>query len=181
MGLGLGWAGGIWGYSSLTELSKRKTFLFLLLKLFDMAPKSNAVNKAQNAKKAALKGVQGKTVRKIRTTTQFRIPKTLKLARAPKYTRKSVPHVPRMDQYRVIRQPLNTETSMKKIEDHNTLTFIVDVKANKNQIKQSVKQLYDVDAQKVNTLIRPDGSKKAYVRLTADVDALDIANRIGFI
>jgi large subunit ribosomal protein L23Ae len=61
------------------------------------------------------------------------------------------------------------------------LTFIVDVKANKNQIKQSVKKLYDVDALKVNTLIRPDGSKKAYVRLTADVDALDIANRIGFI
>ncbi|SAM08268.1 hypothetical protein [Absidia glauca] len=146
-----------------------------------MAPKSNVANKAQAAKKAALKGVHGKTVRKIRTATQFRIPKTLKLARAPKYTRKSVPHVPRMDQYRVIRQPLNTESSMKKIEDHNTLTFIVDVKANKNQIKQSVKKLYDVDALKVNTLIRPDGSKKAYVRLTADVDALDIANRIGFI
>lgn len=30
-------------------------------------------------------------------------------------------------------------------------------------------------------LFSPDGTKKAYVRLTADVDALDIANRIGFI
>lgn len=59
-----------------------------------------------------------------------------------------------MDQYRVIRQPLNTETSMKKIEDHNTLTFVVDVKANKNQIKQAVKKLYDVDAAKINTLVR---------------------------
>ncbi|KAI8097320.1 ribosomal protein L23/L15e core domain-containing protein [Halteromyces radiatus] len=140
-----------------------------------------ATNKAQAAKKAALKGVHGKTVRKIRTSTRFNIPKTLKLSRTPKYTRKSVPHLPRMDQYRVIRQPLNTETSMKKIEDHNTLTFIVDVKANKNQIKLAVKKLYDVEALKINTLIRPDGTKKAYVRLTADVDALDIANRIGFI
>jgi large subunit ribosomal protein L23Ae len=28
---------------------------------------------------------------------------------------------------------------------------------------------------------RPDGQKKAYVRLTADADALDVANKIGFI
>lgn len=28
---------------------------------------------------------------------------------------------------------------------------------------------------------RPDGQKKAYVRLTADYDALDVANRIGVI
>lgn len=35
--------------------------------------------------------------------------------------------------------------------------------------------MYDVDTVKVNTLIRPDGSKKAYARLTTDVDALDIA------
>lgn len=30
-------------------------------------------------------------------------------------------------------------------------------------------------------LCRPDGAKKAYVRLTADYDALDIANKIGII
>ncbi|KAI8393400.1 ribosomal protein L23/L15e core domain-containing protein [Radiomyces spectabilis] len=141
------------------------------------APKA----KALAAKKSALKGVNGKSVRKIRTSTHFHRPKTLKLARKPKYTRKSVPHIPRMDQYRIIRQPLNTETAMKKIEEQNTLTFVVDVKANKSQIKDAVKRLYDVEAAKVNTLIRPDGYKKAYVRLTADVDALDVANKIGFI
>lgn len=27
----------------------------------------------------------------------------------------------------------------------------------------------------------PDGNKKAYIKLTADVDALDVANKIGFI
>jgi large subunit ribosomal protein L23Ae len=64
---------------------------------------------------------------------------------------------------------------MKKIEEHNTLVFICDVKANKRQIKDALKKLYDVDVIKVNTLIRPDGTKKAFARLTADVDALDIA------
>ena len=43
---------------------------------------------------------------------------------------------------------------MKKIEENNTLVFIVDVRANKNQIKDALKKLYDVDAIKVNTLIR---------------------------
>jgi len=43
---------------------------------------------------------------------------------------------------------------MKKIEENNTLVFIVDIKANKRQIKEAVKKLYDVDCVKVNTLIR---------------------------
>ena len=33
----------------------------------------------------------------------------------------------------------------------------------------------------MNTLVRPDGSKKAYVKLAADYDALDVANKIGII
>jgi large subunit ribosomal protein L23Ae len=64
---------------------------------------------------------------------------------------------------------------MKKIEEHNTLVFIVNVKANKQQIKGALKQLYDVETVKINTLIRPDGTKKAYARLTPDLDALDVA------
>lgn len=86
-----------------------------------------------------------------------------------------------MDQFDVIKQPLNTESAMKKIEENNTLVFIVDTKANKHQIKLAIKKMYDVDTLKINTLIRPDGKKKAFARLTKDVDALDIANRIGFI
>ena len=70
---------------------------------------------------------------------------------------------------------------MRKMEQNNTLVFIVDLKANKRHIKDAVKRMYDVDAAKINTLIRPDGTKKAYVRLTSDVEALDIASKIGFI
>lgn len=43
---------------------------------------------------------------------------------------------------------------MKKIEENNTLVFIVDIKANKRQIKEALKKLYDVDCVKINTLIR---------------------------
>jgi ribosomal protein L23 len=51
-------------------------------------------------------------------------------------------------------RPLNTESAMKKIEEHNTLVFLVDLRANKRQIKDAVKKLWDVRADKVNTLIR---------------------------
>ncbi|KAB5593578.1 60S ribosomal protein L23a [Ceratobasidium theobromae] len=137
--------------------------------------------KAKGAKKAALKGVHGKAKRKVRLSVSFHRPKTLRKERNPRYPRKSIPHAPRMDEYRTIAHPLVTESAMKKIEDHNTLVFIVDLKSNKRQIKQAVKKLYDVDVAKINTLIRPDGRKKAYVRLTPDHEALDIANKIGFI
>ena len=43
---------------------------------------------------------------------------------------------------------------MKKIEENNTLVFVCDVKANKRQIREALKKLYDVDCVKINTLIR---------------------------
>nr|XP_025851403.1 60S ribosomal protein L23a-like [Vulpes vulpes] len=143
-------------------------------------PKAEAKAKAWRAKKAVLKGVHSHKKKKIRTSPTFRRPKTLRLGRQPKYPRKSAPRRNKLDQY-AIKFPLTTESAMKKTEDNNTLVFIVDVKANKHQIKQAVKKLYDIDVAKVNTLIRPDGEKKAYVRLAPDYDALDVANKIGII
>jgi large subunit ribosomal protein L23Ae len=92
-----------------------------------------------------------------------------------------VTRMPRLDEYAILKYPLTTESAMKKIEDNNTLVFIVDTRANKKQIKRAVAGLYEIESQRVNTLIRPDGSKKAYVRLPTNVDALDVANKIGII
>ncbi|XP_075387573.1 large ribosomal subunit protein uL23-like [Tenrec ecaudatus] len=142
-------------------------------------PKTEAKAKALKAKKAVLKGVHSHTKKKIRTSPTFRWPKTLRLRRQPKYPWKSAPRRNKLDHYAIIKFPLTTEFAMK-IEYNNTLVFMVDVKANKHQIKQAVKKLYDIDVAKVNTLIRPDG-EKAYVRLAPDYDALEVANKIGII
>ena len=40
----------------------------------------------------------------------------------------------------------------------------MDVRAKKPQIKRAVEKMYDIKVSKVNTLIRPDGKKKAYVK-----------------
>ncbi|EHB11213.1 60S ribosomal protein L23a [Heterocephalus glaber] len=86
-----------------------------------------------------------------------------------------------LDHYAIIKFTLTTESAMKKMEYNNTLVFTVDVKANKHQIKQAVKELFDIDVAEINTLIRPDGEKKAYVPLAPDYDTLDVANKIGII
>merc|ERR1712036_2121 len=137
--------------------------------------------KAQAAAKAITKGV--KTVaKKIRTNIRFHKPVTLALAREPKYPRKYRASPNRLDRYQILKYPLTTESAMKKIEENNTLVFIVDVRASKLQIKDAIKKMYEpIDVSKINTLVRPDGQKKAYVHLTQDFDALDVANKIGII
>uniref|UniRef100_A0A7E4ZRX2 Ribosomal_L23eN domain-containing protein n=1 Tax=Panagrellus redivivus TaxID=6233 RepID=A0A7E4ZRX2_PANRE len=140
-----------------------------------------AVKKAVDAKKKTLKGGNILHKKKIRTNVHFYRPKTLKLARSPKYARKSVPARSKLDTFAVIKHPLTTESAMKKIEETNTLVFIVDIKANKHQIANAIHKHYNIRPQKVNTLITPLLNKKAYVRLPADFDALDVANKIGII
>ena len=139
-----------------------------------------AAKKAAAAATAVRSGT-GKKMVKRRTKVHFYRPKSFQPPKAPKYALKAAPSRAKMDKYRVIKYPLTTESAMKKIEDNNTLVFIVDVAANKRQIKDAVKAMYEISWSKVNTLIRPDGQKKAYVRLTQDYDALDVANRIGII
>jgi large subunit ribosomal protein L23Ae len=81
-------------YINLSEASAKKPAKPTPAK--DTAPiPAKAKDKALKAKKNVLKGVQNKRSRKIRTSVHFKRPKTLKLARAPKYPRRSTPRRPR--------------------------------------------------------------------------------------
>ncbi|CAD5117916.1 DgyrCDS6660 [Dimorphilus gyrociliatus] len=148
----------------------------------DLKKKGGVVKaKAKKAQKAQLKGVFAKRQRKIRTSVHFRRPKTLSLTRRPRCPKRSTPRSNKLDQFTIIKFPLTTESAMKKIEDNNTLVFIVDKKSDKKKVRMAVKKLYSIEVEKVNTLIRPDGEKKAFVKLKSDYDALDVANKIGII
>ena len=125
------------------------------------------------------KGVHAIRKHKVWTSTTFRRPKTLALAGKPKYERKSVKKETTFDKYAIIKYPLSSEGAIKTIEDNNTLVFIVDRRANKPMIKKACQELYNIKVSKVNSLVRPDGLKKAYVVVSPDQDALDIANKIG--
>ena len=111
--------------------------------------------------------------------TTFRLPKTLALKRSPKYSRASVKKESTFDKYAIVKYPLSTESAIKTIEDQNTLVFVVDRRATKPAIKKACQELHSIEVKKVNTLNTPDGRKKAYVVISAEQDALEVANKIG--
>jgi large subunit ribosomal protein L23 len=81
----------------------------------------------------------------------------------------------------VIKYPLATEKAIRMIEAENIITFVVDRKAKKPQIKKEIEAAYKVKIMKVNTMITPKGKKRAFARLTADTPAMDIATQLGLI
>ena len=86
-----------------------------------------------------------------------------------------------MDTRRVVVHPLVSEDSVSLIETENKITFIVDIRASKNDVKRAVQELYDVRVLKVHTVITSRGNKKAYVKLTPESKASDLAVRLGLL
>ena len=84
-----------------------------------------------------------------------------------------------MDSYSIIIKPHVTEKTMNLIDLNNEITFIVNRKANKNQIKRAFEELYDEKVAKVNTLINTKGEKVAYIKLVEEEMAEELAVRIG--
>ena len=86
-----------------------------------------------------------------------------------------------MDSNEVISYPLMTESASLMVERDNKLIFIVNLKAGKNDIKRAVEELYEVKVSKVNLLITPQGDKKAFVKLTPEYKASDVAIKLGIL
>jgi large subunit ribosomal protein L23 len=80
----------------------------------------------------------------------------------------------------VIIRPYVSEKSFSLIQQQNTLTFIVKREAKKASIKHAVEVLYGVKVDKVRVAITPQG-KKAYVKLSKEFSASDIASKIGIL
>lgn len=83
----------------------------------------------------------------------------------------------------IIKYPLITEAAFQKMDsiNENSLVFIVDRRATKHEIKLAFEILYKIKVVKVNTLITPQGEKKAFVKLSPDYSALDLATEVGII
>jgi len=83
--------------------------------------------------------------------------------------------------YKIIIRPVQSEKALSLIDKQNTLTFIVDIKATKSEIKSAVEEIFSVKVEKVRVLITPKGEKKAYVKLAPEFKASDIASQLGLI
>jgi ribosomal protein L23 len=51
----------------------------------------------------------------------------------------------------------------------------------KSEIKKEIEDMFKIKVTKVTTNILPDGRKKAYVKISAETPAIDVATRLGMI
>jgi large subunit ribosomal protein L23 len=65
----------------------------------------------------------------------------------------------------IILAPVVSEKSYDLIEDYNTYTFEVDPRANKEQIKRAIEQVFDVKVLRVNTMNRKGKVKRTGYKL----------------
>ena len=84
-----------------------------------------------------------------------------------------------MDPHKIIKHPLATEKAVRIMETENKLVFIVSRNSTKEQIKKAIEETFKVKVIKVNTLISNKGEKKAYVSLSLETPAIDVATQLG--
>jgi large subunit ribosomal protein L23 len=60
-----------------------------------------------------------------------------------------------MNLYEVLIRPVITEKTMIETDERNTVTFEVDMRANKHLVKQAVEKAFNVDVVGVNIMVMP--------------------------
>jgi len=84
-----------------------------------------------------------------------------------------------MEPDEILLYPLMGEKATLIREKENKLTFIVNDKANRKEIKDAVEKLYQVKVVNINVIITPEGKKKAYVKLSKEFSAEEVASKFG--
>ncbi len=77
-------------------------------------------------------------------------------------------------------KPITTEKAVRLIDTENTLLFATDRRTTKPEIKKEVETLFNVKVADIRTFIK-NNEKYAYVRLTKQFPAIDVATKLGMI
>ncbi len=85
-----------------------------------------------------------------------------------------------MDPSQTIKYPVSTEKGIKLMETENKLIFVVENSSTKSEIKKAVEEMFKVKVESVNTFIN-EGKKKAYVKISKDTPAINVATQLGLI
>ncbi len=104
-----------------------------------------------------------------------------KEAKHEKKEEKKEEKLPLTDPWNILVSPLLTEKAIGKIESENKLVFIVNRDATKRQIRWATEKAFSVKVDNVRTLIDRHGRKKAWIKLTKEFSATEIATRLGML
>ncbi len=77
--------------------------------------------------------------------------------------------------------PIATEKAINMIERNNVITYMVDIRAKKDQVKREFEDLFKVKVEKVNVSVEPRNRKRAYIKLGKQFKASDIALKLKLV
>lgn len=91
-----------------------------------------------------------------------------------------VPAKKKLELGEVILYPYMTEKAVR-LTEKNKIVFIVPRRVGKHDIKRAIEENYGVKVEKINTVISPLGKKKAYVLLSKESSAGELASKLGML
>ncbi len=81
----------------------------------------------------------------------------------------------------VLQYPIATEKALNMVESRNTITYVVNMDANKKTITSEFENIFKVKISSINTVISSGNQKKAYIRLKPEYPASDIAKKLKLV
>ncbi len=81
----------------------------------------------------------------------------------------------------ILKYPLATEKSVGIVDRGNTITYIVDSRATKDEIRKEFEKSFNVKVGSINTINLPNNAKKAFIRLAKGFNASDVALKLKLV
>ena len=82
---------------------------------------------------------------------------------------------------KVLLYPIATEKAINMIEKNNIITFMVDLRSKKPEIKKDFEDTFNVKVDRVNVEIEAKNRKRAYIRIGKQFKASDIALKLKLV
>ena len=77
-------------------------------------------------------------------------------------------------------KPIVTEKAVMMIERENVLTFEVEKRKTRTEIKKELEEMFEIKIENIRVLIK-NGKKYVYVKLKPKFPAIDVATKLGLI
>ncbi len=81
----------------------------------------------------------------------------------------------------ILIHPLATEKSVGIVDRNNTITYMVDSRASKTEIKKEYEKAFNVKIKSINTINMPKNTKKAFIKLAKGYNASDVAVKLKLV
>ena len=81
----------------------------------------------------------------------------------------------------ILLYPIATEKAINMVERNNVITYVVDTRSSKSDIKKEFEDVFKVKVDKVNTEMEPRNRKRAFIKINSQFKASDIALKLKLV